>query len=291
MHRSAHEESLQAMNEAQREAVAARLSARIRTPTAGDGYMREMLRCMVDAGACRIGVRNDRPLAGGIGACDLAPPLARIIDHTALKPETGESDIRALCREAAQHCFASVCVPPCYVRLAVAQLRGTDVRVCTVVGFPHGNTYAEVKAAEAARAVQDGALEVDMVLNVGLLKSGQYDAVESDIRVTVRAAKAAADGVVVKVILECALLSDEEKVIACVLAQNAKADYVKTSTGFASGGATLADVALMRRVVGKGMGIKAAGGVKTRDEAARFVSRGATRIGASASVGIVAGSR
>ncbi len=275
------------MHEAQREAVAARLAARTGVSVKGDGYIQEMLRCMVDAGACRIGMRSDKPLTGGVGACDLASPLARMIDHTALKPQTTEADIRTLCHEAAQHCFASVCVPPCFVSLAAALLRRTDVRVCAVVGFPHGSSHSEVKAAEAVRAVRDGATEVDMVLSVGLLKSGRFDDVEDDIRGTTQAAKAAGPHVLVKVIVECALLTDEEKVIACVLAQNAGADYVKTSTGFAEGGATLADVALMRRVVGKDMGIKAAGGVRTKEQAMGLVARGATRIGASASVAIV----
>ena len=276
------------MDEAQRDAVVARLAARAGNPVAGgDGYIRQMLRCMIDEGACRIGVRSDKPLAGGTGACDLASPLARMIDHTALKPETSEATIHTLCREAVKYCFASVCVPPCYVGLAAELLRGTDVRVCTVVGFPHGSSHSEVKAAEAARAVRDGATEVDMVLNLGLLKSSRYDDVEDDIRATVQASKAAGSHVVVKVILECALLTDEEKVIACVLSQNAKANFVKTSTGFAAGGATLADIALMRRVVGREMGIKASGGVRTKEQAKSLVARGATRIGASASVAIV----
>ncbi len=274
------------MKKAQRDAIAVRLKASAAAPR--DGYIQDVLRCMVDAGACRIGMRSDRPLAGGVGACDLASPLARMIDHTVLAPQASEADIKALCREAVHHCFASVCIPPCYVPLAVAQLRDSDVRVCTVAGFPHGNSHTDVKAAEAERAVHDGVSEIDMVLNVGLLKGGQYEAVEQDIRATTTAAKAAGSNVVVKVILECALLTNEEKVIACILAQNAGADFVKTSTGFAKGGATLADVALMHRVVGKKMGIKAAGGIRTREQAMGLIEHGATRIGASASVAIVA---
>jgi len=178
-----------------------------------------------------------------------------------------------------------VCVPPCYVSLAASLLRETGVPVCTVVGFPHGNSDSSIKAAGAERAVEAGASEIDMVLNVGLLKSGRLEEVEDDIRTTVKAVSARG---LVKVILECALLTEEEKVVACILAQQAGADFVKTSTGFAAGGATLEDVALMRRVVSKTMGVKAAGGIRTRAQAEKFVAHGATRIGASASVSIVA---
>ena len=276
------------MDQAQREVIAARLAERTGGVVPGDSYIQDMIRCMVDAGACRIGMASDQSLADGTGACDMADPLARMIDHTALKPQTSEADIRALCQEAAQHCFASVCVSPCYVSLAAALLSNTDVEVCTVVGFPHGSNHHSVKAAETVRAIRDGATEIDMVLSVGLLKSGRFDEVEADIRAVVDAAKSTPSQVVVKVILECALLTDEEKVIACILSQNARADYVKTSTGFASGGATLTDVALMRRVVGQQMGVKAAGGVSTKEQAMQFVKRGATRIGASASIAIIA---
>ena len=253
----------------------------------------ETLRQIMDAGACRFGVCADKPERNGFDACALAPPLARLIDHTALKPETTEDDIRKLCAEARQYCFASVCVSPCYVRLAAEELRGSPVRTCTVIGFPLGANRSDVKRAEARGAIDDGATELDMVLNVGLLRSGRYDAVEEDIRAVVSEARrragggASRDEIVVKVILETALLNDEQKVIACVLAQNAGADFVKTSTGFSKGGATAADVALMRRVVGQSMGVKASGGVRSREEAESMIRHGASRIGASASVAIV----
>jgi len=287
------------MNETQQEQIVARLAARLgqravgQTPT--DRYIHDALRCMVDVGACRIGMRADLPLARGFSACDLAPPMARIIDHTALKPDTPEEAIRQLCKDAEQYCFASVCINPCYVPLAAELLAGSPVAVCTVIGFPLGANQSAVKAMEAELAVRDGATEVDMVLNVGKLKSGQHEFVERDVRAVVEAARASRRGrkgasrALVKVILETALLSDEEKVIACVLAQNAGADFVKTSTGFSQGGATAADVALMRRVVGEKMGVKASGGVRTLEEARTMVAHGATRIGASASVAIVKG--
>ncbi len=288
------------MNETQKEQIVERLAARLGQRAGGngtDGYLREALQCMVDAGACRIGMRADHPPVTGFSACDLAPPLARIIDHTALKPETPEADVRTLCDEARRFCFASVCVNPCYVPLAAELLAGSPIAVCTVVGFPLGATLTAVKAAEAELVVRDGATEVDMVLNVGKLKSGCFDCVEKDIRAVVEAARASRRGgtgdgrALVKVILETALLTDEEKVIASVLAQNAGADFVKTSTGFSRAGATAADVALMRRVVGERMGVKASGGVRTLEEAQTMVAHGATRIGASASVAILKGLR
>ena len=276
--------------------IVARLEQRGRSSRDGSGetsgYLREALQCIVDAGACRVGMRADKPTVAGATACDLAPPLARVIDHTALKPETSEADIRRLCDEARRYCFASVCVNPCYVSLAAHELAGTPVAICTVIGFPLGATLTAVKATEAELAVRDGATEVDMVVNVGKLKSAQYDYVETDIRAVVEAARASRRGgsrALVKVILETALLTDEEKVIACVLAQNAGADFVKTSTGFSSGGATAADVALMRRIVGDRLGVKASGGVRTAEDARTMIAHGATRIGASASVAIVKG--
>lgn len=272
--------------------IVERLEQRIRTADETGSYLHEALQCMVDAGACRVGMRADKPAVAGATACDLAPPLARVIDHTALKPETTEADIRSLCHEARRYCFASVCVNPCYVPLAAVELAGTPVAVCTVIGFPLGATLTAVKATEAELAVREGATEVDMVLNVGKLKSQQYDFVETDIRAVVEAARVSRRGgrrALVKVILETALLTDEEKVIACVLAQNAGADFVKTSTGFSSGGATAADVALMRRTVGDRLGVKASGGVRTAEDARSMIAHGATRIGASASVAIVQG--
>ncbi len=216
--------------------------------------------------------------------------MARMIDHTALKPETTADDVRALCDEARTYGFASVCVNPCYVPLAADVLREAAPAVCTVLGFPLGASRSPVKAAEAEQAVRDGADELDMVLNVGFLKSGLYDEAEADVRAVVEAARHASGGrALVKVILETALLTDEEKVTACLLTERAGADFVKTSTGFASGGASAADVALMRRVVGERMGVKASGGIRSFEDAQRMVAHGATRLGASASVAIVRG--
>ncbi len=245
---------------------------------------------MCGTGAARVGMRAGAPGGAASEACALAPPMARMIDHTVLKPDTTADAVRALCDEARAYCFASVCVNPCYVPLAAEALRGAVPAVCTVLGFPFGASRSPVKAAEAETAFRDGADELDMVLNVGFLKSGLYDEVEADIRAVAEAARYASGGrALVKVILETALLTDEEKVIACVLAQNAGADFVKTSTGFASGGASAADVALMRRVVGDRMGVKASGGIRSLEDAREMVAHGATRIGASASVAIVQG--
>ena len=282
------------MTSQETDAVIQRLTARFGGATAAgsDARLHSALERMVQAGAARVGVRADVPNGSGFSACDLAPPLARMIDHTALKPETTEEEVRQLCAEARQYCFASVCVNPCYVGLAAEELRGTAVAVCTVIGFPLGATLSGVKAAEAEQTIREGATEVDMVLNVGLLKSRRYDEVERDIRAVVQAARAPRLGgrkALVKVILETALLTDEEKVIACVLAQNAGADFVKTSTGFSKGGATAADVALMRRAVGDRLGVKASGGVRSFEDAQTMIAHGATRIGASASVAIIQG--
>ena len=211
--------------------------------------------------------------------------IARLIDHTLLKPDATRAQIERLCQEAREHGFATVCINPCWVRLCADLLRGSETRVCTVAGFPLGATPPEVKAYEAARVVADGACEVDMVINVGALKSGDYRLVERDIAGVVGACRTAA--AVVKVIIEAALLDDDEKVKACVLAQAAGADFVKTSTGFGPGGATAADVALMRRVVGPTMGVKAAGGVKDLKAAQAMIEAGADRIGASVGVKIV----
>jgi deoxyribose-phosphate aldolase len=255
-----------------------------------DAELQRALERMIGVGACRVGMRASENGAEPSEACALAPPVARLIDHTVLKPETTADDIRALCAEAREHCFASVCVNPCYVPLAADALRGAVPAVCTVLGFPFGASRSAVKAFEAEQAVRDGATELDMVLNVGFLKSAMYAEVEADIRAVVEATRQASGGkALVKVILETALLTDEEKVIACVLAQNAGADFVKTSTGFSTGGASPQDVALMRRVVGEGMGVKASGGVRSYEDAMTMVAHGASRIGASASVAIVQG--
>ncbi len=209
----------------------------------------------------------------------------RLIDHTLLKPDATAADIETLCREAAEHRFATVCVNPTWVALAARRLRGTGVGVCSVVGFPLGATTADVKAYETRRAIGDGASEIDMVINVGALKSGELRLVEQDIEAVASACRAC--GATSKVIIEAALLSDDEKVTACTLAKAAGADFVKTSTGFGPGGATVADVALMRRVVGDAMGVKAAGGVRDLGQVQAMVAAGASRVGASAGVRIV----
>ncbi len=211
--------------------------------------------------------------------------IAKLIDHTLLKPEATRDQIAQLCREAREYGFAAVCVNPCYVGLAAELLRGSPVKVCSVVGFPLGATLPEVKAYEARRAIEEGAAEVDMVINIGALKSGDLELVRRDIAAVVDVCHA--KGALCKVIIEAALLSDEEKVLACQLAKAAGADYVKTSTGFGPGGATVHDVALMRRTVGPEMGVKAAGGIRSYEAARAMVEAGATRIGASAGVKIV----
>ncbi|MEK6755096.1 MAG: deoxyribose-phosphate aldolase [Bacteroidota bacterium] len=213
--------------------------------------------------------------------------LARMIDHTLLKPDATKAQIEQLCSEARQFGFAAVCVNPCYVDLCAELLRGSSVKVCTVIGLPLGAASSETKAFEAERAIQDGAQEVDMVINVGMLKSGNDAYVERDIRAVVTVAKRF--GVTTKVIIETSLLAEDEKIRACLLAKNAGADFVKTSTGLGKGGATVEDVALMRKVVGPSMGVKASGGIRTYDDALTLVASGANRLGTSASVQIVAG--
>lgn len=212
--------------------------------------------------------------------------LAKMMDHTVLGPETSRAAVRQVCEEAIEHGFVAVCIPPGHVTGAKLLLQGTGVRLCTVVGFPHGQHTPEVKAFEAERAVADGAVEVDMVVDVATLKEGDRSRVLADIR-AVR--KAAPKPIVLKVILECCLLSDAQKVAGAQLAQEAGADFVKTSTGFSTGGATVADIALLRRTVGAGMGVKASGGIRDYATALAMVQAGANRIGASKSVQIVAG--
>jgi len=231
---------------------------------------------IVDAGASRIGIV--------LGETATAHDWASLVDHTLLKPDASESDVRKLCQEAVQYGFASVCVNPSWVKKACEFLRGSNVPVCTVIGFPLGATLSDVKAFEARRAIFNGAREVDMVINIGALKSGDDCTVEDDIRSVVGAAHE--NAVLCKVIIETALLTDEEKVRACLASKNAGADFVKTSTGFAKGGATVEDVALMRRVVGSELGVKASGGVKGIEDAKAMVAAGATRIGASVGVKI-----
>ncbi|MBU1879302.1 MAG: deoxyribose-phosphate aldolase [Chloroflexi bacterium] len=215
----------------------------------------------------------------------MAQQLARFIDHTILKAEATESQVRQLCAEAAQYSFAAVCVNPTWVHLCAELLCNTPVKVCTVVGFPLGATLPEVKAYETRRCIRLGADEIDMVINVGALKSGDYALVERDIAGVAAACRE--EGAHSKVIIEAALLTDEEKIQACTLSKSAGADFVKTSTGFGPGGATVDDVALMRRVVGPAMGVKAAGGIRSFQDAEALVRAGATRIGASASVRIM----
>jgi len=212
--------------------------------------------------------------------------IARFIDHTLLKPDATAMDIRRLCAEGRENGFASVCVNPVWAELAAAELEGSDVKVCTVAGFPLGATPPENKAAEAERAAAGGAVEIDMVINIGALKEGDDDAVRDDIRAV--AGACARGGAILKVIIETALLTDDEKRRACRLAREAGAAFVKTSTGFGPGGATVEDVALMAgEVSGSGMGVKAAGGIKTLADARRMIAAGATRLGASAGVAIV----
>ncbi|WP_429651588.1 deoxyribose-phosphate aldolase [Aeribacillus pallidus] len=212
--------------------------------------------------------------------------IARMIDHTLLKPETTKEQIEKLCNEAKEYNFASVCVNPTWVKYASELLQGTEVKVCTVIGFPLGANTPETKAFETKNAIENGAEEVDMVINIGALKSGNYDLVEEDIRAVVEAAKGKA---LTKVIIETSLLTEEEKVKACELSVKAGADYVKTSTGFSTGGATVEDVALMRKTVGPDIGVKASGGVRSADDAEKMIEAGATRIGASSGVKIVQG--
>jgi len=236
----------------------------------------DRLRGVLDAGATRVGVHA----IGGAPA-----GVASMIDHTLLKPDATKQNIEELCREALQFKFATVCVNPTWVALAARSLAGSGVGVCSVVGFPLGATTADVKGYETRRAIFDGAREVDMVINVGALKSGDLRAVERDIEAVTGPCRDC--GVLSKVIIEAALLTDDEKVTACTLVKAAGADYVKTSTGFGPGGATAADVALMRRIVGAEMGVKAAGGVRDLEGMKAMIAAGATRVGASAGVKIV----
>ena len=237
----------------------------------------EHLRPVVSAGADRIGTT--------LGAAPTDGQLGHMIDHTLLKPDATQDQIAQLCFEARKYAFASVCVNPSYVRLCAELLKGSPVVVCTVIGFPLGATPTEVKVYETQQAIRDGAAEIDMVVNVGAVKSRDYELAERDIASVARACRAG--NALLKVIIEAALLTDEEKVIACQLAKVAGADYVKTSTGFGPGGATAGDVALMRRVVGPTIGVKAAGGIRTLADAQEMIAAGASRLGASASVKIM----
>jgi deoxyribose-phosphate aldolase len=271
---------LDRLAEAVTDAVMARLGAEPATPVCACHHLAgaccpDAMRPLVAGGAARLGLEATPSHAG----------LASYIDHTLLKPEATEDQIRKLCAEAAEFRFATVCIEPTWVRLAHRLLSGTGVGVCTVAGFPLGANTGDVKAYEARRAVFDGASEVDMVINIGALKSRDYVTVEEEVRAVVRACHEGK--ALTKVILETALLSREEKIKAAALAAAAGADFVKTSTGFGPGGATVEDVALLREVVGEKIGVKAAGGVRDRATAEEMIEAGATRIGASAGIRIV----
>lgn len=269
------------------EAVTREVLAALATGEAWDDYLAcvgdcaahsaDKVRTVVAAGATRISFN-------GKGA-DVPSDLAGFIDHTLLQADATAADIDRMCEEAIKYGFASVCVNPGWVRRVADNLRGSDVLTCSVVGFPLGAHTPEIKAMEARRALREGAREIDMVLNIGALKSGDHATVERDIAGVADACREA--GAVCKVIIEAAMLSDEEKVVASRLAKQAKAHFVKTSTGFGPGGATVYDVALMREAVGPEMGIKASGGIRTAEDARQLIAAGATRIGASAGVEII----
>ena len=245
-----------------------------------------------EKGAQRLSktIRDDTRRPGILSDVQVTPQeLARYIDHTLLKPDATYAQIAQLCEEARQYGFATVCVNPVHVRLCAQLLRGSGVGVCSVVGFPLGATPTNVKCYETQQAINDGATEIDMVIHIGALKSKDYDLVREDIAAVVRTCHN--HGAICKVIIEAALLTDDEKIKACQLAKEAGADYVKTSTGFGPGGATLHDVMLMRQTVGPDMGIKAAGGIRTYQDAVAMLKAGATRIGASASLKIIEGAR
>lgn len=244
---------------------------------------RKAVNNIVTVGASRIAAGM------GVGKELKDTNVAGMIDHTMLNPDATPDQITQLCDEAKKYSFASVCVNPSYVPLCRKLLIGSNVKVCTVIGFPLGSTTTEVKKVEAEQAIENGAEEIDMVINVGQLKGGNFDYVENDIQTLVNVAKR--HNALVKVIIETALLTDKEKVQASLISKNAGADFVKTSTGFSKGGATVGDVALMKYVVGKGIGVKASGGIRSKEDAEAMIASGADRIGASASVKIVSGEK
>ena len=248
-------------------------------PQLSSGNFAKSMQSVVAAGADRV--------ASTLGIAPTDGRVAHLIDHTLLKPDATQEEIAQLAYEARKYKFASVCVNPSYVKLSAQLLKDSGVDVCTVVGFPLGATPTDVKVFEAQQAIREGATEIDMVINVGAVKSKDYELVERDIASVARACHSG--NAILKVIIEAALLTDEEKVVASQLSKIAGADFVKTSTGFGPGGATPEDVALMRRVVGLELGVKAAGGIKTAEDARRMIEAGASRIGASASVKIVGG--
>jgi deoxyribose-phosphate aldolase len=234
------------------------------------------VKTILDGGASRV--------SSAIGVVNVPADTAKYIDHTLLKPEAVKSQFEQLCDEAVKYGLYSVCVNPYWAKFCARRLRGTGVKVCCVVGFPLGATSSRAKGFETRHVIEDGAEEVDMVINIGALKSGDLEAVEEDIRHVIRASRSTT---VTKVIIETCLLTDDEKVLACEISKKAGADFVKTSTGFSKGGATAKDIALMKRVVGPKMGVKASGGVRSFEDAKLMIESGATRIGASASVKIV----
>jgi deoxyribose-phosphate aldolase len=244
---------------------------------------RKAVNNIVNVGASRIAAGM------GVGSELKDDNVAGLIDHTMLNPDATPDQITQLCNEAKTYSFASVCVNPAYVQLCKKLLIGSNVKVCTVIGFPLGSTTTEIKKAETEQVIANGAEEVDMVINVGQLKGGNFDYVENDIGSVVNVAKR--HNVLTKVIIETALLTDKEKVEASLISKKAGADFVKTSTGFSKGGATVGDVALMKYVVGKGVGVKAAGGIRSKEDAEAMIASGADRIGASASVKIVSGEK
>lgn len=242
------------------------------------------------AGPYPAGTSSGGPAAqqsGSVSAGVILPSeLAKYIDHTLLKPEATQAEIDKLCEEAVKYKFASVCVNTSWASYCARKLRGSGVKLAVVVGFPLGAMSGRSKGFEARHAIEEGAKEIDMVINIGALKSGHHALVEEDIR---HVRRACGRNVLLKVILETALLTDEEKVLACQIAKNAEADFVKTSTGFSKGGATAEDVALMRRTVGPKMGVKASGGVRTYEDAVKMIRSGATRLGTSSGVALVTG--
>lgn len=258
--------------------VTSEVIARLKDGAGSGPESKDAVHSIIASGADRISANS--------GVNDVRCELAGMIDHTLLKPTATRDEISKLCEEAKAFKFASVCVNPCYVSLCAQLLRLTNVKTCTVVGFPLGACVPEVKAFETERAIKDGAQEIDMVANIGALKSRDYDLVERDIRAVVEACRSIA---VSKVIIEAAYLTDDEKVKVCQLCKVAGADFVKTSTGFGPGGATVHDVGLMRATVGGEMGVKAAGGIRDTETAEEMIKAGATRIGASASIKIVGG--
>jgi deoxyribose-phosphate aldolase len=276
------------------EEILARLEGPVHVPPMGEGLNLPDRVCPGCTQRCpQTCARNTKEIiaagADRVSASErltkIDPAIAALIDHTILKPEATRADVQKVCREARQYGFASVCVNPYWVPVVRAELAGSAVKVCSVVGFPFGVTSTEAKLAEAAAALRAGATELDMVLNLGALRSGDHEAVKLDILRVVQVAHEA--GAIVKVILETALLDDNEKAVACTLSKLAGADFVKTSTGFGPSGATARDVALMRSVVGPEMGVKASGGIRTLADLKSMTAAGATRIGASASVKIV----